>query len=236
MAALLEVAELRAGYGEIEALHGVSFHIERGSIVALLGANGAGKSTSLRAICGMAHRSGSIVFDGISLSGRAPEDVARMGIAHVPEGRGTLAELTVWENVALGAYLLTAARARERYRRVAGYFPWIDERKRQPAGTLSGGEQQMLAIARAMMMDPKLMLLDEPSLGLAPLIVRNIFALLGEINRDEGVTILVAEQNAAMAFGVANYVYVLETGRVAASGTSEALAHDDRVRQSYLGY
>ena len=236
MAALLEVADLRAGYGEIEALHGVSFQIERGKIAALLGANGAGKSTSLRAICGMTHRSGSVVFDGTSLSGRSPEDVARMGIAHVPEGRGTLSELTVWENVALGGYLLNASRARERYRRVTQYFPWINDRKRQPAGTLSGGEQQMLALARAMMMEPKLLLLDEPSLGLAPLIVRDIFTLLAEINRDEGVTVLVAEQNAAMAFGVAHHVYVLETGRVAASGTSEELAQDDRVRKSYLGY
>ena len=236
MAAFLDVRDLRACYGEIEALHGVSFQIERGSIVALLGANGAGKSTSLRAISGTTQRWGSITFDDKSLMGRAPEDVARMGIAHVPEGRGTLAELSVWENVALGGYLLTPARMRERYRRVAEYFPWLENRKRQAAGTLSGGEQQMLAIARALMMDPKLMLLDEPSLGLAPLVVRDIFALLGAINRDEGVTILVAEQNAAMAFGVAKHVYVLETGRVAASGTSEALAHDDRVRQSYLGY
>lgn len=236
MPALLEIADLRASYGEIEALHGVSFQVERGSIVALLGANGAGKSTSLRAISGIARCSGSIRFDGASLTGCAPEDVARMGVAHVPEGRGTLSELSVWENLALGGYLLSSSRTRERYRRVAEYFPWIEERRRQAAGTLSGGEQQMLAIARALMLEPKLMLLDEPSLGLAPLVVRDIFALLKGINRNEGVTILVAEQNAAMALGAAAHAYVLETGRVAASGTSEQLAHDDRVRKSYLGY
>jgi branched-chain amino acid transport system ATP-binding protein len=237
VAALLETQDLRACYGEIEALHGVTFSVEEGSIVALLGANGSGKTTSLRAVSGTAQRSGGwIRFEGVSLAGRAPEDVARLGIAHVPEGRGTLSELTVWENLALGAYLLDSVRMRERYRRVCGYFPWLDERRRQPAGTLSGGEQQMLAIARALMMAPKLMLLDEPSLGLAPLVVRDIFELLRAINRDEGVTILLAEQNAAMAFQTAAYVYVLETGRVAASGPSADLARDDRVRKSYLGY
>jgi len=234
--ALLEVRDLRASYGEIEALHDVSFSIEPGAIVALLGANGAGKTTSLRAISGMTKGSGSIVFDGASIANRAPEDVARLGIAHVPEGRGTLSELSVWENLALGAYLLDTASTRERYRRVIGYFPWLERRAKQPAGTLSGGEQQMLAIARGLMMAPKLMLLDEPSLGLAPLVVREIFALLRTINAEEKVTILLAEQNAAMAFATASYVYVLETGRVAASGPSGELARDDRVRKSYLGH
>ena len=233
---LLEVRELRASYGEIEALHGVSFDVERGAIVALLGANGAGKTTSLRAISGTAKRTGSIVFDGVAIGDRAPEDVARLGVAHVPEGRGTLAELTVWENLAIGAYLLDGRRATERYTRVTSYFPWIQERKNQPAGTLSGGEQQMLAIARALMSQPKLMLLDEPSLGLAPLVVREIFALLRTINSAEGVTILVAEQNAAMALSTAGYVYVLETGRIAVDGPSDRISGDEQLRRSYLGY
>ncbi|HEY1728572.1 MAG TPA: ABC transporter ATP-binding protein [Candidatus Baltobacteraceae bacterium] len=234
--ALLEVRNLRARYGEIEALRDVSFAVEPGAIVALLGANGAGKTTCLRAITGMVKRSGLIAFDGTSIEQRMTEDIARLGVAHVPEGRGTLSELSVRENLALGGYLLDTARAKERYARVVSYFPWIEERTKQQAGTLSGGEQQMLAIARALMMKPKLMLLDEPSLGLAPRIVEEIFALLRTINREENVTILLAEQNAAMAFATASHVYVLETGRVAAEGPSGVLARDDRVRKSYLGH
>ncbi len=233
---LLEVRNLRASYGEIEALRDVSFTVEPGAIVALLGANGAGKTTCLRAVTGMVKRSGSIAFDGAAIEARQTEDIVRLGIAHVPEGRGTLSELSVRENLALGAYLLDTARAKERYARVVSYFPWIEERTKQQAGTLSGGEQQMLAIARALMLKPKLMLLDEPSLGLAPRIVEDIFALLRTINREENVTILLAEQNAAMAFATASYVYVLETGRVAAEGPSDVLARDDRVRKSYLGH
>ncbi len=234
--ALLDVRDLRCAYGEIEALHGVTFTVERGSIVALLGANGAGKTTSLRGIVGIAKTSGSVTFDGTPLVGRAPEEMARLGVALVPEGRGTLYALSVWENLELGAYILPKRRAQERYRRVIAYFPWIAERKHQPAGTLSGGEQQMLAIARGLMMDPQLMLLDEPSLGLAPLVVREIFALLQQINRDDGVTILLAEQNATIALASAAHAYVLETGRIAASGSSETLARDDRIRRLYLGY
>jgi branched-chain amino acid transport system ATP-binding protein len=234
--ALLEVRNLRAGYGEIEALRDVSLSVEPGAIVALLGANGAGKTTTLRAISGMVKRSGSISFNGVSIAQHATEDVARLGIAHVPEGRGTLADLSVAENLALGGYLLDRARAKQRYERVIAYFPWIEQRRKQLAGTLSGGEQQMLAIARALMLDPKLMLLDEPSLGLAPRIVQEIFELLRAINREEKVTIFLAEQNAAMAFATASYVYVLETGRVAAEGPSDVLARDDRVRKSYLGH
>jgi branched-chain amino acid transport system ATP-binding protein len=233
---LLEVRNLRAGYGEIEALRDVSLSVEPGAIVALLGANGAGKTTCLRAISGMVKRSGSINFNGASIAQHATEDIARLGIAHVPEGRGTLADLSVAENLALGGYLLDRAHAKQRYERVITYFPWIEQRTKQLAGTLSGGEQQMLAIARALMLDPKLMLLDEPSLGLAPLIVQEIFALLRAINRDEKVTIFLAEQNAAMAFATASYVYVLETGRVVAEGPSQELARDDRVRKSYLGH
>ena len=233
---LLGVRNLFASYGEIDALRDVSLAIEPGGIVALLGANGAGKTTCLRAITGMVKRSGSVDFDGTSIAQHATEDIARLGIAHVPEGRGTLADLSVWENLALGAYLLGGARAQRRYERIVTYFPWIEQRRKQHAGTLSGGEQQMLAIARALMMEPKLMLLDEPSLGLAPRVVQEIFDLLRAINRDEKVTILLAEQNAAMAFATAAYVYVLETGRVAAEGPSEVLARDDRVRKSYLGH
>src|SRR5579883_3284210 len=233
---LLDVSGLRATYGEIQALHDVSFSIEPGAIVALLGANGAGKTTSLRAISGIVRRSGSIVFDGTSIAARAPEDVARLGIAHVPEGRGTLSELSVWDNLALGAYLADSRSAKDRYERVVAYFPWLEKRKKQAAGTLSGGEQQMLAIARALMMSPKLMLLDEPSLGLAPLIVHEIFELLRKINREQGMAILVAEQNATMALAIASHVYVLETGRVALSGSSQELMRDERVRKSYLGY
>jgi branched-chain amino acid transport system ATP-binding protein len=234
--ALLDVAALRANYGEIQALHDVSFSIEPGAIVALLGANGAGKTTSLRAISGIVRRSGTIVFDGEALQSRAAEDIARMGIAHVPEGRGTLSDLSVWENLALGGYLADSRRVNERYERVVSYFPWIAQRKKQPAGTLSGGEQQMLAIGRALMMAPKLMLLDEPSLGLAPLIVHEIFELLRKINREQGMAILIAEQNATMALAIASHVYVLETGRVALSGSSQELMRDERVRKSYLGY
>lgn len=236
MTALLDVSGMRANYGEIEALHGINFAVERGSIVALLGANGAGKTTSLRAISGIVRRSGTITFDGTSLQSRAAEDIARMGIAHVPEGRGTLSELSVWENLSLGGYLADSRSVSERYERVVSYFPWIEQRKKQPAGTLSGGEQQMLAIGRALMMAPKMMLLDEPSLGLAPLIVHEIFELLRKINREQGMTILVAEQNATMALAVASHVYVLETGRVALSGSGEELMRDERVRKSYLGY
>jgi len=233
---VLEVTALRARYGELEALHGIDFRVERGSIVALLGANGAGKTTTLRAIAGTCKRAGSISLDGTLLVNCAPEDLARLGVALVPEGRGTLAELSVHENLALGGYILSTARARERYRRVVAYFPWLEERKRQAAGTLSGGQQQMLAIARALMMEPRVILLDEPSLGLAPLVVRQIFTLLQTINAEEGVTMLIAEQNAAIALETARYAYVLETGEIAAEGTAEELRRDDQIRRSYLGF
>ncbi|HTW83932.1 MAG TPA: ABC transporter ATP-binding protein [Candidatus Sulfotelmatobacter sp.] len=234
--ALLEVRGLRARYGEIAALHGVDLTIERGAFVALLGANGAGKTSTLRAITGAIKRSGEVRFDGGALDG-GPEDAARKGIAHVPEGRGTLSGLTVGENLALGAYVRgDRARVRAREDKMCSYFPWIGDRRKQAAGTLSGGEQQMLAIARALMLDPQLLLLDEPSLGLAPMIVRDIFALLRTINREDGVTILVAEQNATIALESADEAYVLETGRVATHGPSADLVQNDRVRRSYLGY
>jgi branched-chain amino acid transport system ATP-binding protein len=237
MSMLLEARGLHASYGEIEALHGLDIEIEAGSIVALLGANGAGKTSTLRALTGMVKASGAVTFKGASLGGVSPEDAARRGIAHVPEGRGTLSTLTVAENLSLGAFTQRdAKRTKAAYERVIGYFPWIEARKNQQAGTLSGGEQQMLAIGRALMMEPQLLLLDEPSLGLAPLIVRQIFEILRAINRSDGVTILVAEQNATIALSTATHAYVLETGRVAVSGPSADLLADERVRRSYLGY
>jgi branched-chain amino acid transport system ATP-binding protein len=233
---LLETLGLRGRYGQIEAIHGVDITVERGAIVALLGANGSGKTSTLRAITGTIKTEGTVVYDGVALQHRCPEDAARNGIAHVPEGRGTLSTLTVWENLALGAYTKSRKQTQERYERVVTYFPWLEERKQQCAGTLSGGEQQMLAIARALMMEPTLMLLDEPSLGLAPMIVRQIFDLLRTINKEDGVTILVAEQNATVALASSDHAYVLEAGHVAVHGPGAELMADDRVRRSYLGY
>jgi len=235
--ALLEVEDLHARYGETDVLHGINLSVERGAIAALLGANGAGKTTTFRAITGAIATSGTVRFDGSAIKGNSPEAAARVGIAHVPEGRGTLSALTVRENLALGAYTQKdSKRTRAAYERVVSYFPRLAERTNQPAGTLSGGEQQMLAIGRALMMEPRLMLLDEPSLGLAPLIVREIFGLLARINKDDGVTILVSEQNAKLALAAAGHAYVLETGRIAVSGPSADLIQDDAVRKSYLGY
>jgi branched-chain amino acid transport system ATP-binding protein len=237
MPALLEAKDVHATYGEIEALHGIDMTIERGAIVALLGANGAGKTSTLRALTGMVKTTGSVVFDGKALRGVSPEDAARFGIAHVPEGRGTLSTLTVWENLTLGAYTQRdRAKTKLCYESAVGYFPWIEARREQRAGTLSGGEQQMLAIARALMMSPKLLLLDEPSLGLAPLIVQQIFDILRAINQRDGVTIVVAEQNATIALRTADFAYVLETGRVAVSGASADLVSNEAIRRSYLGY
>jgi branched-chain amino acid transport system ATP-binding protein len=237
MAALLDVSDLHARYGETDVLHGVSLSLEPGAFVALLGANGAGKTTTFRAITGAIKTSGSVRFEGTAIKGNSPEAAARLGIAHVPEGRGTLSALTVRENLTLGAYTKKdSKRIRASYDRVVSYFPRLAERTNQPAGTLSGGEQQMLAIGRALMMEPRLMLLDEPSLGIAPIVVREIFALLEQINKTEGVTILVSEQNAKLALAAASHAYVLETGRIAISGASADLINDDAVRKSYLGY
>ena len=234
---LLEVDELHARYGETEVLHGISMSIEQGAIVALLGANGAGKTTTFRAVTGACTTRGNVRFDGHPIKGNSPEAAARLGIAHVPEGRGTLSALTVRENLALGAYTKSdKKRTRAAQDRVLTYFPRLGERINQTAGTLSGGEQQMLAIGRALMLEPRLMLLDEPSLGIAPLIVREIFALLVRINKEDGVTILVSEQNARLALNAATRAYVLETGRIAVSGSAEELGKDEAVRRSYLGY
>jgi branched-chain amino acid transport system ATP-binding protein len=233
--ALLELRDVEARYGPVRALHGVSLAVDAGQIVAVLGANGAGKTTTLRAISGTVRRTGQIMFDGKDLGRSGPEVVAKLGVAHVPEGRGTFAELSVEENLKLGAYTRRGKLAGD-IRRMSEYFPWIADRLGQHAGTLSGGEQQMLALARALMSRPRLLLLDEPSLGLAPLITREIFRIVRELNANDGVTVLVVEQNAAIALDVASRAYVLEVGKVAVSGTSDELARDESVRKSYLGY
>ena len=235
--ALLELDNVTASYGSVEVLHGVSLAVDEGSVVAMLGANGAGKSTTLRAISGMVKVSGGIRFGGRSIAGLAPEDVARKRIAHVPEGRGMLAQLTVIENLQMGACLRRDGDGvKHDLERVFGYFPWMPQRAAQTAGLLSGGEQQMLAIARALMMRPRLLLLDEPSLGLAPTVVRSIFEIIGRINREEGVTILLVEQNARIALRAAARAYVLEVGEIAVSGSGRDLARNESVRRSYLGY
>ena len=235
MAALLELEDVEARYGPVQALHGVTLSVDEGAIAAVLGANGAGKTTTLRAISGTVRRSGTLRFAGRSLGRRGPDGAARLGIAHVPDGRGTFAELTVWENLRLGAYTRRGG-LRDDLARVQRYFPWLDDRRTQQAGTLSGGEQQMLALARAFMQRPRLLLLDEPSLGLAPLLVTEIFRIIRELNEHEGLTVLVVEQNAHIALQLAQTAYVLEVGRVALAGTSEELQQHESVRRSYLGY
>jgi branched-chain amino acid transport system ATP-binding protein len=232
MAPLLELNDVSARYGPVAALHGVSLAVDDGEIVALLGANGAGKTTTLRAVSGMVRRSGDIAIAGKRLS-RGPEATARRGIAHVPEGRGIFAELTVWENLRMGAYM---QRGRPDVRTVLAYFPWLDARRNQQAGTLSGGEQQMLALARAFLQRPRLLMLDEPSLGLAPIVTREVFRVVTDLNEKEGLAVLVVEQNAAIALGAARRAYVLETGRIAVSGTADELKANDAVRSAYLGY
>ena len=236
MGTLLELDGVEARYGPTKALHGISLVVEDGSIVAVLGANGAGKTTTLRAISGTVRRSGDIVFDGTRIGRRGPETAARLGIAHVPEGRGTFGELSVKENLRLGAYTQRGPQLKADYQRVLNLFPWMFERQTQQAGTLSGGEQQMLALARALMQRPRLLLLDEPSLGLAPSVVAEIFRIVGELNEKEGLSVLVVEQNAAIALDTASRAYVLEVGRVVVSGSSEELRRNESVRRSYLGY
>jgi branched-chain amino acid transport system ATP-binding protein len=233
---LLDLVGLNAGYGQRRVLHEVDLYVEEGEIVAILGANGAGKTTTLRAISGAINRSGSLTFYGKSLLGRGASDAARLGIAHVPEGRGTMGQLTVLENLRLGAYVRRDRYVNADFEQVFSYFPILKERRRQYAGTLSGGEQQMLAIGRALMARPKLMLLDEPSLGLAPLVAQSIFEIIGTIHRDSGAAVLLVEQNAVAALDISQRAYVLEAGRVAVSGASVELKTHDRVRRSYLGY
>jgi branched-chain amino acid transport system ATP-binding protein len=235
--ALLELDGVRAGYGQTRVLHGVSMSVDEGGVVALLGANGAGKTTTLRAITGGVRWDGIINFGGRSLHRATTESIVRMGIAHVPEGRGVLTELTVEENLRLGAYLRRDGDGVAKdYDRVFGYFPILRERRKLSASTLSGGEQQMLALARALLMRPKLLLLDEPSLGLAPLVVRSIFDIIRAINESDRVAVLLVEQNARIALELSSHAYVLEVGRVAVEGESANLKNEESVRRSYLGY
>ena len=235
--ALLEVRGLRASYGHTRVLHGIDFTMEESSITALLGANGAGKTTTLRALCGMVKIEGEVRFAGESIARRRTEDIVRLGVAHVPDGRGTFANLTTEENLRLGAYTRKQrARVDADLERMYGYFPRLRERSRQQAGTLSGGEQQMLAVSRALMLAPKLMLLDEPSFGLAPLLVAELFSILRRINEAEQVSMLLVEQNAAMALELAHSAYLLETGRVVLAGSAAELKDNESVRKAYLGH
>ena len=237
MSVLLDVQDLAAFYGQTQALHGIGFRLEEGGITTLLGANGAGKTTTLRAICGMIRKQGAVTFDGRPIGGHATEDIVRLGIAHVPEGRGTFVRLTVEENLNLGAITRSdRAGIQSDMERVYGYFPRLRERRAQQAGTLSGGEQQMLAVGRALMLRPRLMLLDEPSFGLAPLVVQELFQILRSVNRESRVSMLLVEQNASLALELADHAYLLETGRVVMSGPSKDIREDESVRRSYLGY
>jgi branched-chain amino acid transport system ATP-binding protein len=234
---LLELRNVEARYGAIRALHGVSLAVDQGEVVSILGANGAGKTTTLRAISGAVRKTGDVTFDGRSIARSSPESVARLGVAHVPEGRGLFAELTVWDNLRMGAYVRGERKTfRQEAPRVLGYFPWLEARKNQQAGTLSGGEQQMLSLARALVARPRLLMLDEPSLGLAPTVVRELFGIVRHLNAEEGLSVLVVEQNANIALEASARAYVLEVGRVAVEGTSAELRRHEGVRKSYLGY
>lgn len=234
---VLDVEGLQAGYGAVTVLRGVDLYVGAGEVVVVLGANGAGKTTTLRAICQTIWTKGSIRLDGRELHGKDTADVVRAGIAHVPQGRGTFNDLTVLDNLLVGAYVSKdRKRVGEDIELWFSMFPRLEERKEQRAGSLSGGEQQMLAVARALMSRPRLLLLDEPSLGLAPLIARDMFRHFGAINRDQGVTMLVVEQNASLAFAIAHRAYVLEVGAVSATGSADELQQDDAVKKAYLGY
>jgi branched-chain amino acid transport system ATP-binding protein len=233
----LSVRNLSAYYGQTQVLFGLDFDMARGGITTLLGANGAGKTSTLRALSRMLNTVGDIRFEGEEISRKATEDVARLGIAHVPEGRGTFVRLTVEENLQLGAITRADKRAiADDVERIFNYFPKLRERYHQQAGTLSGGEQQMLAIGRALMLRPKLMLLDEPSFGLAPLIVQELFGILRTLNRHEKVSMFLVEQNASLALDLADHAYLLETGRVVMSGPASDIREDEGIRRSYLGY
>ena len=237
MPKLLEVTGLNAAYGATKVLHDINFSLEAGHITAILGANGAGKTTTLRALCQTVKTSGSIQFDGQQLVGKATESVVRMGVAHVPDGRGTFSSLSTEENLRLGGYVRgDKAELAHDMEKAFTRFPILKQRRHQQAGTLSGGEQQMLAISRALMLRPKLLLLDEPSFGLAPLIVAEIFRIMRTINQEDKVSMLLVEQNASLALDLADHAYLLETGRVALSGPSEMIKNDESVRKAYLGY
>ena len=237
MAKLLEARKLCAYYGATQVLFDIDFSIESGQITTILGANGAGKTTTLRAICQMVRTTGSLELNGTQLVGKATESVVRQGVGHVPDGRGTFTALSVEDNLRLGAYVRNdAAEVARDIEHAYQRFPRLAERRHQQAGTLSGGEQQMLAISRALMLRPRLLLLDEPSFGLAPLIVAEIFRIMRRINQEEGVSMLVVEQNAGLALDLAHHAYLLETGTVALSGPAEAIKNDESVRRAYLGY
>ena len=237
MTKLLEVKGLKASYGQVRVLHGLDFSLDEGGITTLLGANGAGKTTTLRAICGMVKCSGEILFEGKNILGKHTEDVARLGVAHIPEGRGTFTRQTVEENLLLGAITRKDKQnVAKDIDKMYDHFPRLRQRRHQQAGTLSGGEQQMLAIARALMLRPRLMLLDEPSFGLAPLVVKEMFEILAALNREDKASMLVVEQNAALALGLADDAYLLETGSIVMSGPAKQIGADENVRRSYLGY
>jgi len=237
MSALLEVRGLTASYGTTSVLHKIDFTVEQGAITVLLGANGAGKTTTLRALTGLVRSGGSVRFQGREIAGMAPEAIAGLGIAHVPDNRGTFAGLTTEENLLLGGYTRKdAAEVKKNVQRMYELFPRLGERRHQQAGTLSGGEQQMLAISRALMMRPTLMLLDEPSFGVAPMIVKDIFSLLKTLNHEDSVSMLIVEQNATLSLSVSHYAYLLETGRMIVSGASHDMRENETVRKSYLGH
>ena len=234
MPAILQLHAVKAFYGQSEVLHGIDLAVEEAGMTVILGANGAGKTTTLRAICGMVRSEGEIVYAGRRLERCSTEQIAGFGVAHVPEGRGTFVGLTVEENLRIGGY--TAGQPDKKMQLMYGYFPILAERRRQQAGALSGGEQQMLAIARALMMSPRLLVLDEPSFGLAPRVVEAIFGIVERIRREQRVSVLLVEQNASLALEMADRAYLLETGYVVTSGSAKALADDPQIRRSYLGY
>jgi branched-chain amino acid transport system ATP-binding protein len=237
MTALLEARGLCAFYGDTQVLFGLELAVEEGSITTLLGANGAGKTTTLRSLSGLVRTRGDIRFDGRSLAGQATESIVRRGIAHVPQGRGTFSRQTVEENLKIGAMARReGAGIASDIERIYGYFPRLKERRRQQAGTLSGGEQQMLAVGRALMLRPRLMLLDEPSFGLAPIIVAELFDILGKLNRSDRVSMLLVEQNAVIALELADHAYLIETGRLVMAGPAAEVRADENIRKSYLGY
>ena len=236
MSVLLDVHDLVAGYGAVQVLQGLDLHVNEGEVAVILGANGAGKTTTMRAISGMIQRKGSVTFEGVDITRTAPHEIVKLGIAQVPQGRGTFTDLTVADNLRAGSYSRKGGDVEADMQEWYGVFPRLHERREQKAGSLSGGEQQMLAIARALMSRPKLLLCDEPSLGLAPIITQELFAILARLNAERGLSILVVEQNANLAVKIAHSVFVLETGTIVASGTAEEIAGDDTVRKAYLGY
>jgi branched-chain amino acid transport system ATP-binding protein len=233
---LLDVSGLRAGYGQVNVLHDIELSVEDAEIVVVLGANGAGKTTTMRAISGTIPRDGTVTFQGHAIDKSSADAIVRAGVAQVPEGRGTFPELSVDDNLRIGAYIRRDGEVGDDLDRWYSTFPRLAERRDQSAGSLSGGEQQMLAIARALMSRPKLLLCDEPSHGLAPLITQEMFAIIASLSAEQGIAVLLVEQNANLAMRIAHRVYLLETGRIVASGDAETIAADDSIRKAYLGY